>query len=71
MVSGWVKRFSNSSGLPDQISGPSSPLFRWYSAFSPRVKQVDCEADCTHSGSAKVPLSAKLCGQFMLTISNP
>jgi len=40
-------------------------------AFSPRLKQVECEADCTHSGSAKVPLSARLCGWFMLTISNP
>ena len=31
-------------------------------AFSPVVKQVECEADCTHSGSAKVPLSVRLCG---------
>jgi hypothetical protein len=31
-------------------------------AFSPRAKQVECEADCTHSCSAKVPLSARPCG---------
>jgi len=31
-------------------------------AFSPRVMQVECEADHTHSYSAKVPLSARLCG---------
>jgi hypothetical protein len=29
--------------------------------FSPRVKQVECEADHTHSCSAKVPFSARLC----------
>ena len=56
---GTEKAFFRALG---QISGPSSLLFSWYSAFSPRVKKVQCEAAHTHSCSAEKPLSARLCG---------
>jgi hypothetical protein len=50
------------------IQPPVQLLLR---AFSSRVKQVECEADCTHSDIAKVPLSARLYGFVYANSHNP
>jgi len=63
--------FSLLQGFRPNLRPIQPPVQLVSRAFSARLMQVECEADHPHSCSAKVPLSARLCGYVMLKTINP